>query len=521
MKKQFLAIGSFLRARPRLDWLFVALLLALFVGLAAWNLTAGSIWFDEAFSAYLMNYNFIDIARYTATDVHPPLYYWLLKAWTMVFGETEIGLRSMSIFFGVIAAIFGYLFVKKQFGRKAALVALSLMILSPLFIRYGQEARMYTLAAAIIFAASYVLLLAGEAKKRSLWVLYGVLISLGMWTHYFTALIWLSHWAWRYLTLRTPRLRGKKLARAFFDKNWLTAHIVAVALFLPWLPAMAVQLVIIQTQGFWIGQVGLDTVGSYFGTIFYFLQSFQVTGWFSAALLGLALLVTVFAVRIMRKSPVAIKKSYLLILCMAFVSPLLLFVVSLPPLTPSFVERYLLPAALSTMMLVAITLVIGLRGRRIVVQSGVYIVVVAMLIAGIGNMYFYNNYNKNSGTGIETRAVVQTAMDRAAPGEPIIANSPWVFYEAIFYRTDRNPIYFIDEQVNYLFGSLDMLEYDDTHKIKDLDAFIKDHPTVWYIGNSQDPLTPPRDKWVKIDEFAATNRVDGKSVYRGAQFKTQ
>jgi len=182
MKKHFLNMTMFLKVRPRFDWVFVGLLLTAFVGLAAWNLTAGSIWFDEAFSAYLLNYNFLDIARYTATDVHPPFYYWLLKLWTMVFGETEIGLRSMSVFFGVIAAIFGYLFVRKQFGRRAALVALALMILSPLFIRYGQEARMYTLAAAIIFAASYVLLFAAETKKRSTWVLYGVLVSLGMWT---------------------------------------------------------------------------------------------------------------------------------------------------------------------------------------------------------------------------------------------------------------------------------------------------------------------------------------------------
>lgn len=521
MKKYLATITTFLKARPRFDWVFVGLLLATFVGLAAWNLTAGSIWFDEAFSAYLLNYNFLDIARYTATDVHPPFYYWLLKLWTMVFGETEIGLRSMSVFFGVIAAIFGYLFVRKQFGRKAALAALALMVLSPLFIRYGQEARMYTLAAAIIFAASYVLLLASEAKKRSLWVLYGVLISLGMWTHYFTALAWLSHWAWRYLTLRTPKLRGKKLSKAFFDKNWMTAHIVAVGLFLPWIPAMLVQLAIIQTQGFWIGPVGLDTIGTYFGTIFYFHQSYQVTGWFAAALLVLGVFVTVWAVRILKKSPAPVKKSYLLLLCMAFVSPLLLFIASLPPLTPSFVERYLLPAALGTMMLVGVTLVIALRGKKLRYQIGAFAVVAAMLISGIGNMYFYNNYNKNSGTGIETRTIVQTAMERAAPGEPIIANSPWVFYEAIFYRTDRNPVYFIDEQVEYLYGSLDMLKYDDRYKIKDLDAFVKDHPTVWYIGYSDTPLTPPRDSWTKIDEFAVTNKVDGKTVYRGAQFKTQ
>ena len=246
-----------------------------------------------------------------------------------------------------------------------------------------------------------------------------------------------------------------------------------------------------------------------------------MTGWFAAALLVLGIFVTFWATRILKKSPASTKKSFILLLCMAFVSPLLLFIASLPPLTPSFVERYLLPAALGTMMVVGVTLVIALRGKKLRYQIGAFGVVVAMLVSGIGNMYFYNNYNKNSGTGIETRTIVQMAMERAAPGEPIIANSPWVFYEAIFYQTERNPVYFIDEQVDYIYGSLDMLKYDDRYKIKDLDAFVAQHPTVWYIGYSESALTPPRDTWQKIDEFSVTNKVDGKTVYRGAQFRTQ
>ena len=167
MKKSFSRLHKALVARPRLDWLFVGLFLAVFVGLAFWNITAGSIWFDEAFSAYLIQYNFLDIARYTATDVHPPFYYWLLQLWSFVFGDTEIGLRSMSVFFGVVAATFAYLWVKRHFGRRAALIALALLVLSPLFIRYSQEARMYTLAAAIIFAATYVMSRALASGKRS------------------------------------------------------------------------------------------------------------------------------------------------------------------------------------------------------------------------------------------------------------------------------------------------------------------------------------------------------------------
>lgn len=521
MKKLLNTTSRFFAARPRYDWLFVGILLALYMGLAVYNLTAGSIWFDEAFSSYLIQYNVLDIARYTATDVHPPFFYWLLKGWSLLFGTTEAGLRSMSIFFGIVAATFAYLWTRRAFGRRAALVALALLVLSPLFIRYSQEARMYTLAAAIVFAATYVMSLAIETGRRKLWIIYGVLVSLGMWTHYFTALAWIAHWVWRYLTIRRTGVRGKQALKAFFDKNWLWAYGLAIALYLPWLPAMAIQLVVVQTGGFWIGDVGVDTVGSYFGTLVYFLQSYQITGWFAAALIAAGVLVTVLAVKTFQRLKAHERPSYLLLLCLAAVPPILLFIASLPPLTPSFVERYLLPAAIASALFTGIILTVGLRRTKLWQRGVVALVIVGMLVSGLGNMYYYGNYNKNSRTGIETETLVRQAMDRAEPGVPIIANTPWVFYEAIFYATDEHPVYFLDETTDYYFGSLDMLKYNDAHKIKDLDAFVKDHPVVWYIGYANEALEAPRDSWRVIDTTSVTNRIDGMTVYKGVKFETQ
>lgn len=518
MRKAPSTIFNFFRARPRTDFIFVAIALILFAGLALWNISGPSIWFDEAFGAYMIHYNFIDIARYTATDVHPPLFYWLLKTWSAVFGHTELGLRSMSVFFGAVAAVFGYLFARRQFGRRAAIVGLFILVLSPLFIRYSQEARMYTLAAAIVLSATYVLMRALESKNRKLWVLYGVLVSLGMWTHYFTILAWLAHWVWRYIVTYRTGVRGKVLAKKFFDKNWLTAYIVAIVLFLPWLPAMAIQLVVVQTGGFWIIPVGVDTFTGYFGTLVYFLEHDHVTGWLSAALIAMGALVVVLTVRTYRSGNAAFKRNYLLLVCLAAVPPILLFIISLPPLTSSFVERYVLPAAVASAFLMGVTLVYGLRGTRRWKQMIIYVIIGAMLIYGLGNMYYYGNYNKNSRTGIETKQLVKQAIEKSAIGEPIIVNSPWVFYEAVFYNSDQHPIYFVDANVSYGYGSLDMLKYSDNHKIKDLAAFVKEHPVVWYIGYSDGPIAPPVSNWVQIDTTSVTNHVDGKTVYKGAEF---
>jgi len=521
MKTFFTKTYRFFESRPRTDWIFVALLIALFGGLTLWNISDASIWFDEAFSAYIVQFNFLDIARYTATDVHPPFFYWVLKAWTSVFGTTELAFRSMSVFFGAVAAIFGYLFIRRQFGRRAALAALFVLVLSPLFIRYSQEARMYTLAAAIVMAATYVLAIATESRKRKHWILYGVLVSLGMWTHYFTAFAWIAHLVWRFVVARQAGAKGKAMFKKVFDRNTWIAYIVAVGLFLPWLPAMAIQLFVIQSGGFWIGPVGIDTFPGYITTMVYFLGHYQVMGWGAAVLAASLIVFTVIAARVYRSANRTLKRSYLLLFLLAFVPPVALFIVSLPPLTSSFVERYLLPAAMATALFVGVTLAIGLRHKGVIRQVIVYGVIAGMLIAGISKAYYYSNYNKNSVTDIQTKAVVQQAVQKSEPGVPIIASTPWVFYEAVFYDTKEHPVYFIDKDTTYGFGSLDMLKYNDAHKIKDLDAFVKENPVVWYIGYANDELPIPDEDWKVIDKTSATSRIDGSTVYKGVKYETR
>jgi len=263
MKKTLTAALQRIRSVPGLDWIMLGIGLTIFALLTLATITKSSIWFDEAFSAYLMQFNFLDIARYTGTDVHPPLFYWILKIWTDFFGTTELALRSLSVVFGASAITFGFLLVKRLFGRKSAWIALLLLVLSPMLIRYGQEARMYTLAATIALAATYTLTFAVESKKRLPWIIYGILVSLGMWVHYFTAVVWISHWVWRAIMVKQSGKRGKDFIKALLTKNWVIAHIVAIGLFLPWAPLMLVQLGGIQGTGFWIGPAGADSLTNY------------------------------------------------------------------------------------------------------------------------------------------------------------------------------------------------------------------------------------------------------------------
>jgi mannosyltransferase len=521
MKKHLISIVHRTQSIPSIDWIVLAVGLALFGLLCAVTLSTSSIWFDEAFSVYLTHFNYIEIARYTATDVHPPFYYWVLKAWVDCFGSTEVAFRSLSVVFGMSAITFGFLLVKRLFGRRAAWLSLLLLVLSPMLIRYGQEARMYTLAATITLAATYVLTFAMQSNRRRTWVLYGLLVSLGMWTHYFTAVVWLAHWVWRAVVVRQTGVRGAAYAKAFFSKNWIIAHVIAVGLFLPWVPFMVIQLTTIQSTGFWIPPISADTLTNYLSNVLFYLQHDEVLGWFALVLMVVCTGLGVLGVKLYLSMNKVQRQNYLLIIAIAFIPVAILLLVSMPPLKSSFVERYLIPSAAGFAMFAGVTLALGMQMLRPLWRIIITGLVVACMIFGISNVYYYGNYNKNSNVKVTTGQLVKDIQAKAGEGEPIIANSPWVFYEAIFYTSDRNPVYFIDATTEYIYGSLDMLKYSDEHKIKDLTAFTNKNPIVWYIGNVGDnDIEPPVTTWKPLQDISVFDPIDKKDPYKGVQYLT-
>lgn len=517
-------IRTRVRAVPYVDTVALAGAIVAYSGFVFAHISTWSIWFDEAFTAYLVRFSYFDIARYTATDVHPPLYYWAAKAWTSMFGTNELAFRSLSMVFGVIAIVVGFVLLRKLFGRRAAVLGAWFMALSPMFIRYGEEARMYTMVTAIVMLATYVLVRATETNARKYWILYGVLIALGMWTHYFAALAWLAHWAWRALVLRAVEgRRGKELRRRFFSKEWLWTHAIAIGVFAAWAPFMLKQLGIIQ-MGFWIPAVSAHTFTNYFTNVLFYLEQQQVLSWLALLYATIVALTCTLLYRAYRASRSKQERtSLLLLMSLAFAPPALLFVASMPPLKSSFVERYLIPASAALMMLLAVVIVKSMRtpARRMALVLAVLLVISFGI--GINRVYYYGNYNKNSSTSIRTKELIEAIHAKAQQGEPLIATDPWVFYEAIFYTSTAHPIYFLDQTTEYKYGSTDMLKYNDQFKIKDLDAFVAVHPKVWYFGNvGTGEITPPSiaKGWQKLESVSAYDSIDNERSYKAVEFRT-
>jgi mannosyltransferase len=489
-----------------------------YVAITGSTLTKFSIWFDEAFGSYLIRFNYFDLTRYTAYDVHPPFYYWMLKTWSMLFGNTEIGIRSMSVFFGIITIIFIFMFVMKYFGRRAAYLSLLFLILTPLFIRYSQEARMYTLLTAIVAAATYILLYAEQTSRRWAWITYGVLVAIGMLTQYFAALAWAAHWVWRGLILSK---KGPFLKR-YFTRNWILAHIAAFLVFLPWLPWLIRQFVDVQGNGFWIPSITSATIPDYLTTVLVFGDHNSVKGWLAVGAYAVVVSMIVFVAKLMPSLKSKHVQPYLLILCLVVVPVVLLLIMSLPPLRPAFIDRYLLPAALFIPVLAAVTITLSM-GRfsknLLVITIGLITIV---LSAGIYNQSIVGNYNKNTNQSNNIRQLIEEIRAQPDNGGPIVANTPWVFYEASIYETNNSPLYFVNETTTYKFGSLRMLKENDDHKILDVDAFAREHQSFWIISNVKDS-TPNklRESWLVSKEIVVNDTVSDKPLFKAIRVSAE
>ena len=83
--------------------------------------------------------------QYPSQSVEPTLLL-LLKLWTLAFGDSTTALRSFSLLASLLLLPVVYHIGRETVGRVAALIAVALLVLSPLQLYFAQEARVYMLA---------------------------------------------------------------------------------------------------------------------------------------------------------------------------------------------------------------------------------------------------------------------------------------------------------------------------------------------------------------------------------------
>jgi uncharacterized membrane protein len=149
-----------------------------------WHLGRRSIWLDEAWGWRTTTLSLRGAVDWAADSKDPPLYYFVLRAVTDVFGDGEGALRAPSAIAGALTVLLVAFVAWRAAGPVAAAVAGVLLLANASALVFAQEARMYPLLGLLALAASAALarLLARPTPSRA--VLYAALASALVYTHY-------------------------------------------------------------------------------------------------------------------------------------------------------------------------------------------------------------------------------------------------------------------------------------------------------------------------------------------------
>lgn len=235
---------NFKKIKEKIDRFGIWIILFIASALRFTGLVKRDLWYDEAFTGVAVKENFSDMITMIINDVHPPLYYILLKGFSSFFNYSVFGVRLFSAIFGVASVIATYLLAKELFGKRTAIYASIIATISPLAIQYSQEARMYAMLVFLILMASFYFVKALKTKKYTYFAIWGILTGFSMLTHYmgiiFATLYLPAFVIWN---LHDHDIKGeniKEKTKDFFlkivpSKELLFGYLTVFVVFLPWL----------------------------------------------------------------------------------------------------------------------------------------------------------------------------------------------------------------------------------------------------------------------------------------------
>ncbi|RON38254.1 hypothetical protein BK666_30200 [Pseudomonas frederiksbergensis] len=479
------------------------LILVLAAAVRFYYLTAAAIWGDEGSSLLMSQYSLGDIWFHAAHDVHPPLYFMVLHGWIEVFGNGIFSIRSLSALPGIATVALGFWLVRLMANPRAALLAGLLLALLPTAVRYSQEVRMYSLLGLWLLGATIALVYwVKQPRHTRHLVIYALLMAAGFYTHYFTALCVIVHWAYLLVLRLHPTHPMKHITRP----AWWLANVAIVVLFLPWLPGL-IDLIqhmdALKANGDvgWELPVSLSSLPSMIWD--YMIQDDgDNLPWLMFAALP-ALLLVVIVLTVVRDR--SLYRWSALLALYTLVPLLLVFGVSF--ISPVFIERYLTAFALG------LPLILGLAIDRLL--DGFRVVALALLVLLVGTELVGLKTNATVDVNDQTSVMVEFVNQHYVEGDRIVISDLLWYMPYVYYNhTNAAPLLYTPPSAEgassrpnaYGFGTL----VDDNAQKIYLDR-LSELPSgtgrVWLISTADQPdeFAPLPAGWQKVSETAAGN----------------
>lgn len=256
----------------RNDYFIWSALLILYIAILMIGLTHEGVWYDEACSLGTIRHPLWEIWDVVRLDVHPPLYFYMLKLFSFVFGDSVFALRTFSVIGLLALFLLGMGLVRRACGKTVGLLFSFMVIVTPIYLGIGRDIRMYSWATFFVTGSVLYAYLAMLEDKRSDWIKFGVFSLAAMYTHYYGLLSIMILCG--LILIRFLFVTRKKINRIFLII--IGALIIS---YLPWVINFTSQLQVTAREDYWIPLISRDTIRDVllypYGYKFFILRSIR------------------------------------------------------------------------------------------------------------------------------------------------------------------------------------------------------------------------------------------------------
>lgn len=458
-----------MHATPRTDllrWGMAGLLIAA-VAIRAFALTNQSLWRDEVDALRFATAPWREMLNtFTQPGWNGPLYFVLLRGWVTFTGQSEFALRYLSLLMGVVAVALAFALSKRLTDSLTAFLCSALFSISPYFIWYSQEVKMYTLVLALAALGAYALRRGIETNRVGWWVTLVAATSIAMYCHILAALL-----------IPVEMILALVWGIGSRQSGWWKGALVSFAcLTLPYLPLVRWQLALVVTPAqtgfafYPFDQMLLILLSGFATGISGLLPTTALWPAGTLALIGLVL----GAAGWREKAALSV---WLLL------PPLALFLISLN--RPIFTDRYLIWIGPAFYLLMAL----GLTAMwQVWKPLGV---AAALAVAGIALIGVYDQ----AITPIKSdfRGAASYVRNHQEPGDLIVFQIPYVRYTFNYYHPQPY------DWADGLFTNYGMSDADVDAQMRTIVAGRK---TVWLVASEMEMWDQKLQMWHWFESHA-------------------
>lgn len=147
---------------------------------------------DEGYSLFVIQKEFYEMIRELSLDVHPPMYYIMLKNFiglTNLFTNNYIIAAKFFSFLPIIILVFaGFTLVKDLYGKKTAFLFNIFVISMPEMLIYAVEIRMYSWAMMFVTVAFLYMVKVIRYNRNKDYVFLSIFTILAINTHFYSTI---------------------------------------------------------------------------------------------------------------------------------------------------------------------------------------------------------------------------------------------------------------------------------------------------------------------------------------------